>query len=123
MGEVLDDPVVDERELAAVGQVRVGVEVGGSTVGGPAGVADSGLRSGQRVGLDLLGQGGELSGLLRRGELTVFGHERHTGRVVAAVFEPLQAAEHDIERRVVGIVNGGLGYIANDSTHEGDFTH
>ena len=122
VGEVLDDPVVDECELATVGQVRVGVDVGGSTVGGPAGVADSGLRGWQRVGFDLLGQGGELSGLLRRGELTVGRHERDTGRVVAAVLEPLQAAEHDIERRVIGIVNGGLGYITNDSTHEGDFT-
>src|SRR5699024_1251118 len=123
VGEVLDDAVVDERELAVIGQVRVGVAVGGTAVGGPPGVADAGLRGRQRVGLDLIGQGGELSGPLRRGELAVGSHEGDAGGVVASVFEPLQPSEHDVERQMVGIVNGGLGYIAYDSTHEGDFTH
>ncbi len=45
LGVVFDDAVVDQGELPAVGQVRVRVLVGGSAVGGPAGVADSGERS------------------------------------------------------------------------------
>ena len=39
LGEVLDDPVVDHRDLAGRGPVRVGVAVGRAAVGGPAGVA------------------------------------------------------------------------------------
>src|SRR5699024_2987018 len=123
VGEVLDDAVVDEGELAVIGQVRVGVAVGGSAVGGPPGVADAGLRGRQRVGFDLVGQGGEFSGPLRRSEFAVGGDESDAGGVVASVFEPLQPSEHDIERQMVGIVNGGFGYIAYDSTHEGNFTH
>ena len=40
LGEVLDDPVVDERQSTVLAEVRVGVHVVGSTVGGPAGVPD-----------------------------------------------------------------------------------
>ena len=41
-GEVLDDAVVDDGDLAGGVAVRVGVAVGGAAVGGPAGVADAG---------------------------------------------------------------------------------
>ena len=40
--EVLDDPVVDDRDLAGGVAMRVGVAVGGPAVGGPAGVAQPG---------------------------------------------------------------------------------
>jgi len=39
LGEVLDDAVVDQGQLAAVGQVRVRVLVRGAAVRSPAGVA------------------------------------------------------------------------------------
>src|SRR5699024_11933772 len=63
--EVLDDAVVDHREAAVVGQVRVGVQVGGCPVGGPPGVPDRGGAVGQRVLGQLVDQVGELAGLLR----------------------------------------------------------
>ena len=42
LGVVLDDPVVDDRDLARGVAVRVGVAVGRPAVGGPAGVAEAG---------------------------------------------------------------------------------
>src|SRR5690606_2551099 len=63
-GEVLDDAIVDDRDPSVVGQVRVGVGVGGGAVGGPAGVPDGDLRLGQRAALELLEQPAELAGLL-----------------------------------------------------------
>ena len=53
LGEVFDDAVVDQGQLAAVGQVRVRVLVRGAAVRGPAGVADAGQRLRQRVLLQL----------------------------------------------------------------------
>ena len=40
-GVVLDDAVMDERQLAGLVQVRVGVGVAGQAVGGPARMADA----------------------------------------------------------------------------------
>jgi hypothetical protein len=40
--EVLDDPVVDDRDLACGVAVRVGVAVGGPAMRGPTGVAEAG---------------------------------------------------------------------------------
>ncbi len=40
-GEVLDDAVVDDRDLSGGVAVRVGVAVGGPAMGGPAGVAEA----------------------------------------------------------------------------------
>ena len=75
LGEVLDDAVVDEGELAAVGQVRVRVLVGGAAVRGPAGVADAGRSPpaagaprGRRAGCQLAGLLAGLDG--RRPETT-----------------------------------------------------
>ncbi len=41
VGEVLDDPVVHQRDPVGVAGVRVGVDVVGRAVGGPAGVPDA----------------------------------------------------------------------------------
>lgn len=43
-GVVLDDAVVDQRELVVIGQVRVGIDVGWTAMGGPAGMADADRR-------------------------------------------------------------------------------
>jgi hypothetical protein len=48
--EVLDDAVVDDGEAAAVGEVRVGVDVGRAAVGGPPRVADGRGGVGERGG-------------------------------------------------------------------------
>src|SRR5699024_8483408 len=123
VGEVLDDADVDERELAVIGQVRVGVAVGGSAVGGPPGVADAGLRGRQRVGLDLIGAGAELTGPLRRGEPAMRGNKPNTGGIVASLYEPLQPSVIDVKRNTKSIVNDGLKSIANNLTHEREITH
>ena len=61
--EVLDDPVVDDRNLAGAILVRMGVEVVRSSVGRPAGVRQADGRMGRPVrdgGLEI----GQLAGAL-----------------------------------------------------------
>ena len=110
LGEVLDDAVVDERELAVVAEVRVRVAVGGAAVGRPAGVADAGVAVGQRLLAEVLRQDAELAGALARAHLAVVGEHGDAGRVVAPVFEPLQAAEEHVDRAV-------RADVTHDSTH------
>ncbi len=69
--EVLDDAVVHDGDLAGLVEVRVGVEVVGRTVGGPAGVADAGVGDGQRVAAEHGVEVGQLAGLLGRDDLPV----------------------------------------------------
>ena len=95
--EVLDDAVVDHRELA--GDVRVGVDVGRAAVGRPAGVADRRGRLGQRVQVELLDQVGQLAGLLGGREPAVRADQRDARGVVAAV---LQTAADPPARRPGG---------------------
>ena len=85
--EVLDDPVVDDRDVAVAPEVRVGVVVGRAAVRRPAGVADAGDRRRQRLGVQGLGEPGELPGTLGRHQTGV-GEQGHPGRVVAAVLQP-----------------------------------
>ena len=63
-GEVLDDPVVHQRDAAGRAEVRVRVGVGRRSVRGPAGVADAGRRLRERVVGQLLLEVGQLAGLL-----------------------------------------------------------
>ena len=107
--EVLDDPVVDDRDLARAVLVRVGVEVVGATVGGPArvGQADRGVRRSIRD-RDL--EIGELAGLLLDEQVAAVVDERDPGRVIAAVLQAFQPFHQD-----------GAGLpgprIANDAAH------
>ena len=64
LGEVLDDAVVDHGQASAIGQMRVGVLVGRSAVGGPAGVTDAGQRLRERISVELVQQVAQFSGLL-----------------------------------------------------------
>ena len=48
-GRVVDDPVVHDGDAAGLVEVRVGVGIGGGTVGGPPGVADA-RRAGEALG-------------------------------------------------------------------------
>ena len=90
--EVLDDAVVDDRDRAVGGQVRVRVAVGRAAVRRPPGVADAdGGRRQRLVGEDLL-QVGQLAGLLRRAQLPV-SDDRDACGVVAPVLQPAQALQ------------------------------
>ena len=94
-GVVLNDAVVHQGDAA--GLVRVGVALGGDAVGGPAGMADAdgGL---QRIG----GQH-----LLKRPDLALGAaaldlaahHAGDPGRIIAAVFQPLQAVDQPLLHR------------------------
>jgi hypothetical protein len=110
LGEVLDDAVVDERELAVVAEVGVRVAVCGAAVGRPAGVADAGVAVGQRLLAEVLRQDAELAGALARAHLARVREHRDAGRVVPPVFEPLQPSEEHVD----GAVRAD---VTHDSTH------
>ena len=97
LAEVLDDPVVDDRDVAGAVLVGMGVQVVRPAVGRPAGVgeADRGVRRpvGDR-GLEVR----ELAGLLLDEQVAVLVDEGDPGRVVAAVLEPLEALDQDRPR-------------------------
>jgi hypothetical protein len=106
---VLDDPVVDQRHPAVGADVRVGVDVVGRAVGGPAGVAEAHAVARHRVVAQGLLEVGQLARLLGQVQPPV-GHHGHTGGVVAAVLQAPEAV-HDH-------LHGGLRtYVADDSTH------
>ena len=110
LGEVLDDAVVDDRELVVIREVRVRVRVGGSAVRGPAGVADAGRAVGHGVGGEVVAEDLQLAGALPHVEGAALVDDRDAGGVVAAVFEPGEPREED-----------GLAVpradVSDDSTH------
>src|SRR5690606_2498385 len=108
------DAVVHQRDarlvLAQVREMRVGVVGGRHAVGGPAGVGDAG-ETGQLVLGDLVGQLGHALRAARAAQVAV-DVQRHAARVVAAVFQPLQAFDQD--RGDVALGDG-----ANNAAHRG----
>jgi hypothetical protein len=96
-GEVLDDPVVDDRHRAIRRNVGVGVAVGWATVGRPARVTDP--RGGRRGALDshCRFQVGQLARTLLSPKRTPVG-QCHAGGVVAPVLEPTKPRDHNVER-------------------------
>jgi hypothetical protein len=112
-GVVLDDAVVDDGDLAVGIAVRMGIAVGGPAVGGPAGVTETGL-TGQDVGIRALE---DLTEVGQAARLAVHAHpaaavqQRDAGRVIAAIFHPVQCIDHDAAGRT-------LPYVADDSAHE-----
>ena len=111
-GEVLDDAVVDDRDLARGVAVRVGVAVGGPAVGGPAGVAEAGAaREAGGIGfVERRLQVGQPAGAAAHGQAAVTVEQRDAGRVVAAVFHPAQRVDDDAAGRA-------LPDVADDSAH------
>ena len=104
--EVLDDAVVDDGDARA--GVRMGVGLARLAVRRPAGVADAdrpGERRRVELGLEVL----ELAFGAQPGQPAAF-ERRHPGRVVAAVFEPLEGGKN-VPRHRLGSQN------ANDSAH------
>ena len=94
LGVVLDDAVVDERQLAGAVGMRMRVRVVRRPVGRPARVADAGMAR-RAVAVEVIGEVRELAGLLLDEDGAVIGPHGDAGRVVAAVLEPPQALDQD----------------------------
>ena len=111
-GEVLDDPVVDDGDLACGVAVRVGVAVGGPAVRGPTGVADAGAaHEAGVVGLGEIGlEVGEPARPAAHGQPAVAVDQRDAGRVVSAVLHAAQRVDDDA-------AGGTLPDVADDSAH------
>src|SRR5688500_5016505 len=75
--------------------VRMTVRFGHPTVRGPARVADTDL-AGQPLGMRLL-QRGQVTHAARQVQ-PLFGNRHHPRRVIPAVLEPPQTADHDLPR-------------------------
>ena len=95
LAEILDDAVVDERQ--PVGGVRVGVGLGRRAMRRPARMADAGV-AGQRLAGELVLEVAELALGAPAGQVPAF-QRRHTGRIVAAIFEPLQRIDEQRRHR------------------------
>src|SRR5258708_2704775 len=105
---VLDDAVVDHHDIALAVGVRMGIVLGGLTVGRPACVPDADLaieRALGEDGLEVLQLADRAAGL----DPDAVQH-RDPGRVVAAVFETTKALEND----GAGLTGAD---VADDATH------
>ena len=109
---VLDDPVVDDRDLSRSVEMRVGVAVGRPTVGRPARVAEAGAaRQGRGVGFGQSGlQIGQPSCPATNGQPAISIEQSDARRVVSAVLHPAQRVDNDVAGRT-------LPDVADDSTH------
>ncbi len=95
-GVVLDDPVVDDRDLAGGVAVRVGVAVGRACRGWPSGCAPGrccrrGCASSVSVERGL--QVGQPAGPAAHRQAAAAVEQRDTGRVVTAVLHPAQRVD------------------------------
>ena len=93
LGEVFDDAVMNDGDVAGRIEVRVGVGVGGSAVRGPARMADAEVAR-RRLGVDGFGEFGDPPGFLPQVQFRA-GARDQSCRIVAAVFEPLEAVEQN----------------------------
>jgi hypothetical protein len=108
LGMVFDDAVVHHRHLLAA-HVRVGVALGRHAVGGPAGMGDA------QVAVDggffhQLPQHGHLAHRADAADMAVGLAHRQARRVIAAIFQALQALDQDGN-------DVALGDGADDATH------
>ena len=111
--EVLDDPVVDNGDLARRVPVRMGVAVGRPAVSRPAGVSHAGV-AGQasRVGLgERRLQVGQPPSAPTDRHSAVAVEQRDARGVIAPVLHPTQRVDDDVAGRTVPDV-------ADDSTHD-----
>src|SRR5437667_10490663 len=97
LAEVLDDAVVDHRDIAGAVLMGMGVQVVRSTMGRPTGVGepDRGVR--RAIG-DRRLEVGELAGLLLDEQVAGLIDEGDASRIVATVFEPLEPLDQDRAR-------------------------
>jgi len=102
---VLDDAVVHDHEGAGVVGVGMGVLVGGTPVGRPARVADADATAHRAIAEEPFEH---LDAARGPADLQAVGPEHgHAGGVIAAVFEPLEATEDDLD-----------GALATDVAHD-----
>ena len=94
VAEVLDDPVVDDRDLAGAIAMRMGIEVVRPAVRRPArvGEADRGVR--RPIGDGRL-EVDQLAGPLLHEQVPGVVDEGDPGRIVATVLEPLEPLDQD----------------------------
>ena len=109
LDEVLDDAVVDDRQLPGAVHVGMGIEIVGATMRGPAGMAQSGRGRGC-ITFERLAQHRELAGPLLDEEIAGPGDEGDTSRVVAAI---LQAGEPLQQQRCCFV----MADVADDAAH------
>ena len=93
---IFDHAVVDERDFAALVEMRMRIFVGHFAVGGPARVADA-VRAGGRFLGHQFGKVRDASGAFARLDLLPV-NDRDAGGIVAAIFEPTQTVEKDGSR-------------------------
>ncbi len=99
---VLDDSVVHHGQVPPAVDVRMRVGFAGRAVGGPAGVADA-VGAVQSGGGECAFEVGQLPG--RATHLQTFAvDDGYPGRVVAAVFQPLQALQENRHHRPAAYV-------------------
>ena len=94
LAEVLDDAVENDGDGLVAARQRMGVLLADATVGRPAGVADAGRRSGAVRPRDLL----QMAQVADRPHVVgpLSFQQAEPGRVVATVFESLQALQKQI---------------------------
>ena len=94
---VFDDAVVDERDVAGLVEMRVGVDLGRRAVGGPAGVGDAGGGALEKRSAGQSARAWSLSAATLPGDLettiAVVIEDGDARRVIAAVFEAAQAVD------------------------------
>ena len=114
LGEILDDPVVHDRDPAIRRKVRVSVDVVGSTMCRPPGMPNALVRLPQWMRGKLIDQASQFAGLL--GLLQVrTADQGDTGRIIAAVLHTTQSVDDDL----LGILGPG---IADNSAHAAEST-
>ncbi len=117
LGEIFDDAVVNDSQLALIGEMRVRVPVCRSAVGRPARVTDAGQRFRQRVGLEFGNQVAQFARLLA-GRNGAVRNDGDACRVVAPVFQAPQSLKDNVQGIVSSIYPAsGVAHISNDSTH------
>ncbi len=108
---VLDDAVVDDDNLAGAVAMRVSVLFRGTSVRGPASVADA-VGAVERLQADDFFQVAQLAfGAANLQAAAIAGH-RDSGRVVAAILQPTQAINDDRHYAL-------FADITDNSAHEG----
>lgn len=110
LGKVLDDAVMDHRELAVVTEVRVGVLVGRAAVRGPPRVTDSRVRGSNRAIREQLFKARELARALADRDTSGVVDYRNPGRVVPPVLQPSQSINEHADRII-------RANISDDSAH------
>ena len=110
LGEVLDDPVVHERDPVVPAEVRVGVAVGRRRRGWPSGCARCRSSTAAAGARRAPSRGWRACRPACRSMIAPSCDQRDAGGVVAAVLQPAQPLDHDVLRLL-------LADVPHDSAH------